>query len=211
MAFHDVQLPVEVERGAQGGPRFKTTIFPLSSGLEKRNIDWEQTRGFWDVGYGIQTKEDFDIVKAFFYARLGRAHSFRFKDWSDFFIERQTVMTTGGGISTVQLFKQYVSDIFAYNRNITKPLSTGVLAWVNTVPQTVVYDTTPTGSQVNINTLTGLVTIGSTHSATTGQIVAIESEFDVAVRFDTDAFDVNMVTFDAGAIPQLAIVEVKGE
>ena len=42
MAFHNVQLPEEVERGAQGGPQFKTTVFTLSSGYEKRNVEWER-------------------------------------------------------------------------------------------------------------------------------------------------------------------------
>jgi uncharacterized protein (TIGR02217 family) len=193
MAFHNAQLPSDIERGAQGGPRFKTTILILGGGLEKRNIDWATTRAEYDISYGIESKADYSDVIEFFYARQGRAHSFRFKDWADFEITAQNVMTTDGSTSTVSMFKRYSSG------------------GVNSVSQTVVYDTSPAATEVAINTTTGLITLGSTHAATSGQAVDITGEFDVPVRFDTDALDVNVETFDAGSMPQLTLVEVKGE
>lgn len=211
MAFHDIQLPDDVERGAQGGPRFKTDILPLSSGFEKRNISWEETRGFWDISYGIQTKADFDIVKAFFYARRGRANSFPFKDWSDFELARQSMFTTDGSTATFQIFKQYEPGPFFFDRDITKPLGSGGLAFVNNISQTVVYDVAPAATEVSIARLTGIVTLGSTHAATSALDVELQTEFDVPVRFDTDALDINLLTFDAGSIPQLPIMEVRGE
>ena len=90
MAFHDVRLPVDVERGALGGPGFKTTVTPLGSGKEQRNIDWARTRAEFDIGYGLMDQDSvlleatIDTLQAFFYAREGKAHTFRFKDWSDF-------------------------------------------------------------------------------------------------------------------------------
>jgi uncharacterized protein (TIGR02217 family) len=109
MAFHNTQLPSDIERGAQGGPRFKTTILILGGGLEKRNIDWATTRAEYDISYGIESKADYSDVIEFFYARQGRAHSFRFKDWADFEITAQNVMTTDGSTSTVSMFKRYSS------------------------------------------------------------------------------------------------------
>ena len=209
MTFHDVRLPEDIERGAQGGPRFKTTILTLSSGFEKRNVDWENTRGFWDVGYGIDLKTNFTLAMDFFYARQGRAHSFRFKDWSDFELARQTMFATDTATATFQMFKRYTSGGINFDRDITKPVSGAVLAWVNAIAQTVVFDVAPAAGEVSIATLTGIVTLGSTHAATSGLAVEIQTEFDVPVRFDTDAFDVNLVIFDVGSIPQLAIVEVR--
>jgi uncharacterized protein (TIGR02217 family) len=211
MAFHDAQLPSDVERGAQGGPRFKTTILILGGGLEKRNIDWATTRAEYDISYGIESKADYSDVIEFFYARQGRAHSFRFKDWADFEITDQTVLTTDGSTATVTMFKRYTSGGVNFDRTITKPLASGWVVTVNAVSQTVVYDTSPAATEVAINTTTGVITLGSTHAATSGQAVNITGEFDVPVRFDTDALDVNVETFDAGSMPQLTLVEVKGE
>jgi uncharacterized protein (TIGR02217 family) len=211
MAFHDTQLPSDVERGAQGGPRFKTTILILGGGLEKRNIDWATTRAEYDISYGIESKEDYTDVIEFFYARQGRAHSFRFKDWADFAITAQDVLTTDGSTSTVTMFKRYTSGGINFDREVTKPLASGWVVLVNSISQTVVYDTAPASAEVAINSLTGVITLGATHAATSGEDVTVTGEFDVPVRFDTDALDVNVETFDAGSMPQLTIVEVKGE
>jgi len=211
MAFVSVQLPSDVEKGAQGGPGFKTTILILGGGLEKRNIDWATTRGRWDIGYGIQTKTDFTAVIDFFYARQGRAHSFRFKDWTDFEITAQNMFTTDGSTATFQMFKRYTSGAVNFDRNLTKPLASGWVVTVNAVGQTVVYDTAPGATEVSINTLTGIVTLGSTHAATSSQAVVLTGEFDVPVRFDSDNLDISVETFDAGALPQIPIIEVKGE
>ena len=211
MAFHNTQLPSDVERGAQGGPRFKTSILILGGGLEKRNIDWATTRGEWDISYGIESKTDFTDVIDFFYARQGRANSFRFKDWSDFEITAATMFTTDSSTTTFQMFKRYSSGGIDFDRDITKPLASGWVVTVNAVGQTVVYDTSPAATEVAINSLTGVVTLGSTHAATTGQAVVLTGEFDVPVRFDTDALDVNVQLCDVGSLPQINIVEVKGE
>ena len=91
MGFDEVRLPTNIEIGAQGGPQFNTTIIALSSGFEKRNINWADSKGTWDIGYSIRYKEDLDIVIQFFYARRGRANGFRFKDWSDFELPQQLI------------------------------------------------------------------------------------------------------------------------
>lgn len=206
MAFHDVQLPTDIERGAQGGPRFKTTVMTLSSGLEKRNVEWRRTRGEWDIGYGIQAKEDLQAVIDFFYARQGRAHSFRFKDWSDYEVGDAATNTpaafAAGDSTTVafQLEKRYTSGGYTFHRPITKPRSSTVRIFVNSVEQF---------GNWSVNALTGIVTFNSAPA----NLAAIQAilEFDVPVRFDTDAMDINMEMFAAGSFPQLPVVEVKNE
>jgi len=113
MAFHDTRLPVDIERGALGGPGFKTTVTPLGSGKEQRNIDWARIRSEFDVGYGLMDQDSvileatIDALLAFFYTREGKAHTFRFKDWSDFKIgdylnpttSNQSVATGGTAVT----------------------------------------------------------------------------------------------------------------
>jgi len=209
LAFNDVQLPTSVERGATGGPRFNTTVITLSSGFEKRNINWEKVRGAWDIGYGIQKKEDFSVVLDFFYARQGKANSFRFKDWSDFQIgdttddtSRQSIGTGDGSDTTFQIIKKYISGSITYNRDITKIVSGTLRVWVNNIE---VFS--PAAWSVDL--LTGIITF--VVAPPLGQDIQVITEFDVAVRFDTDGLDVNVRTFDAGAIPNLPVLEVRGE
>ena len=80
MAFDEVRLREDVELGAEGGPRFKTTVLTLASGHEKRNIDWSEARGDWDVSYGISSRTDLASVIDFFWARQGRARGARSRD-----------------------------------------------------------------------------------------------------------------------------------
>ena len=209
MAFHDTRLPDDVERGAQGGPEFNTTVITLSSGFEKRNINWENTRASYDVGYGIQHKDDFSLVLEFFYARQGMAHSFRFKDWTDYQIgdpadaaTRQNIGTGTGSLDTFQIFKRYSSGGIDYDRDLTKIVSAGLQVYVNGVLQTIT-------THYTIDLLTGIITFVTPPPNT--ELVDVICEFDVPVRFDIDKMDVAATTFEAGSIPNIPIIEVRGE
>lgn len=206
MAFHDVHLPDDVERGAQGGPRFKTTVITLSGGREKRNIDWETTRGEWDIGYGIESKIDFEDVIQFFYARQGRAHSFRFKDWADFEVGtpgNPVIFAVGDGATKIfQAKKRYAAGLYQFDRDLTKLVAGTVEIYVNGV-----LKTSPTNYTLDL--LTGLITFVVTPPL--AEPIAIAAEFDVPVRFSQDALDVTMETFDAGTISNVPVIEVKGE
>lgn len=205
MVFHDVRLPETVERGAVGGPRFKTTIVPLASGHERRNIDWQRQRGAWDIGYGIDDKGDFALVADFFYARYGRAHGFRYKDWTDFELARQVIGATDGATAAYQVYKRYSSGGFAYDRQLHKLVSGTVLVWVNDVA---IAEGGGDG-QYQVDLTTGTVTLGATLAAQSGTDVEVSCEFDVPVRFDTDELDISAVHFDAGTIPNLPIIEIR--
>jgi uncharacterized protein (TIGR02217 family) len=58
-----------------------------------------------------------------------------------------------------------------------------------------------------VDTTTGIVTFSvaptNTHPVTAG------FEFEVPVRFDTDFLEVDYANFDAGAIPDIPIMEVR--
>ncbi len=132
MAFHDTRLPVDIERGALGGPGFKTTITPLGSGKEQRNIDWARTRTEFDIGYGLMEENSVILeatissLLAFFYTREGKAHTFRFKDWSDFKIgvysdpiaSNQSIGTGGTSVTLTSTGISFTStDTIAHTGN----------------------------------------------------------------------------------------------
>lgn len=122
MSFHEVRLPEDIERGAVGGPQFKTDVVELQSGFEKRNIKWSMPRSSWNIGYGIQDLDNLQTVIDFFYNRKGKAFGFRFKDWSDFKIDNQE-LDVDGQTTEVQLVKEYVDDqSFSFKKTIKKPV-----------------------------------------------------------------------------------------
>lgn len=197
MSFDEVRLPDDVERGAQGGPEFKTTVLQLSSGFEVRNVDWAIARGRWDIGYGIQNLSTLNLVRDFFYARQGRARGFRFKDWSDFSGELQNIGTGDGVTTAFQLRKQYTSGAVTYNRPVKKPVTGTVRVFLDGVES----------FAFTVDTTTGVVTMSVAPGA--GIVLTASFEFDVPVRFDSDQLEVNMAIFNAGSIPQLPVVELR--
>lgn len=183
MAFSEVRLDMGVDYGATGGPMFNTTIVALTSGYEKRNINWSKSRGRWQLGERCVNSAEKDELISFFHARQGRAHGFRFKDWSDF---RATGQTIGSGDTVktqFQLTKTYSSAGVDYVRDIIKPVNGTVVVYIDGVKQL-------SGWSVDITT--GVITF--TNPPGNGVIVTADFEFDIPVRFDTDRFDVR---FDA--------------
>jgi uncharacterized protein (TIGR02217 family) len=197
MSFHEIRLPVDVERGAVGGPGFKTTVTPLASGHEQRNGDWLYARGNYDISYGITTKETFRDVLQFFYARRGRLFGFRFKDWSDFQGTDEAIGTGDGAQTQFQLSRTYTDAGNSYVRPIVKPVE-------NTI--TVALDGTPT-TAFTADTTTGVITMDA--APANGVAVTASFEFDVPVRFEEDSLDVRLQWEDAGSVPAIGLVELR--
>ena len=87
MAFRDVRFPEQVAFEFVGGPEFFTVVNSTSGGFEQRNRQWEQTRHRWSVNHELKDRADLDELKDFFMVVEGKAFSFRFKDWNDYFVD----------------------------------------------------------------------------------------------------------------------------
>ena len=207
MAFHEVRFPDNISRGARGGPERRTQIVELASGAEERNASWTNSRRRYDVAYGIRRADDLAAVVAFFEARNGRLHGFRFKDWADFksCLPSQTLGPTnqsigsGNGSATLfQLTKRYTSGAQSWTRAIAKPVAGTV---------TIALNGTPQASGWSVSTATGLVTF--TTAPATGVAITAGFEFDVPVRFDTDALDVTLDLERLGSITSIPLIELR--
>ena len=211
MTFQNVRFPVDVSYGAVGGPMFNTTVFELSSGSEKRNINWSLVRAKYDVSYGIKTQEQMDAVREFFYARRGMAYGFRFRDWGDYQLERQEIGTTDGATQTFQIYKRYTSNSVNYDRNITKIVSDSdvvdytLSVWVNGNPIT---EGAGAGN-FSINRNTGIITLGSSLYTVSGDAIEVQCEFDVPVRFGTDHLAVSIDNFSSQSWNNIPIIEIR--
>src|SRR5512134_2209803 len=118
MAFHEVRFPDDISRGARGGPERRTQVVELASGDEERNSPWANSRRRYDAAYGIRRADDLAAVIAFFEARRGRLHGFRWKDWADYKsclpsgqpgAEDQSLGQGDGEKTAFQLVKLYAS------------------------------------------------------------------------------------------------------
>lgn len=207
MAFHEIRFPDGISRGAKGGPERRTRIVELASGDEERNASWANSRRRYDVSYGVRRADDLAAVVAFFEARNGRLHAFRFKDWSDYKSclpsavpgpTDQIIGTGNGSTTTFALTKAYASGAQSWARAILKPVAGTVTVSLNGVAQ---------GSGWSVNTTTGIVTF--TIPPTTGAVIRAGFEFDVPVRFDTDELPVTLDIERTGSIPSIPLIEVR--
>ena len=197
-AFHEVQFPPDISYGASGGPTYATSVVTTVSGFEKRNANWSQARGRWNVAHGLKNRDQVAALIAFFRARRGRAHGFRFKDWTDFQALAQTLGAGDGANKSFQLVKAYASGGIVESRVIAKPVAGSVAVYLNGAPQ---------GSGWSVDTTTGLVTF--TLAPANGVVVSADFEFDVPVRFDTDQMEITIETYDLARWAEIPVVEIR--
>jgi uncharacterized protein (TIGR02217 family) len=198
MAFHDIQFPPEISYGAQGGPEYSTSVITVKSGQESRNQNWSESRIKWDVSTALKDEVDLQQLIAFFRARKGRAHAFRFKDWSDYIATTQTIGTGNGVATTFQLSKTYDDGLIQTTRVITRPVANTTRIFLDNVEQL---------SGWTVNTSTGVVTF----SSPVGNLVVVKAsfQFDIPARFDTDSLKVNIQSFNGYIGEAINIVEIR--
>lgn len=206
-AFHDVRFPLGVSFGATSGAEWRNEIVTLTSGMEKRNARWAHSRRHFDAGTGLRSLDDLRSVLAFFEARRGSLHSFRFRDPFDFSsasgssapsFTDQVIGTGDGTTATFQLVKHYE----AYSRPITRVVVDSVQIGVDGVKL-------DEGEAFTIGHATGIVSFTPDYVPAYGAQVTAGFLFDVPVRFDTDRLTASIASFQAGEIPSIPIIEVK--
>lgn len=211
MAFHEVRFPTAISRGSVGGPERRTDIVVLGSGFEERNSRWADSRRVYNAGYGVKTIGELHAVIGFFEERRGKLYGFRWKDHTDWMScapdqaisPLDQVLGTGDGVTgTFQLVKTYGSGFAPWVREIKKPVAGSVRVAVDGLEKAVDSDFTVDAASGRLTFLPG--SIPAALSAVTAGYA-----FDVPVRFDTDALEINLSGFEHGAIPNIPIVEVR--
>lgn len=174
------------------------------SGREERNSPWANSRRRWDVGPGIASLDDIATLIAFFEARRGPLHGFRFRDPLDHRSCRPTaepsptdqVLGTGDGeTAEFQLVKHYASGAQRWTRTIAKPVEGTVRVALDGVE-----------TAADVDHTTGMVSFDTPPAP--GAVVTAGFAFDCPVRFDTDRLDITLDTVGAGAVPRVPLVEL---
>ena len=210
-AFHDVRFPAAVSFGATGGPERRVEIVALTSGREKRNLRLAHSRRHFDAGTGVRSLADLYEIVAFFEARRGSYHGFRFRDPFDMKScapdatpgPLDQTLGQGDGVRTAfQLVKRYGEGEDAYSRPIRKPVTGSVRVAVGGAERAV-------PAQVSVDHATGIVTFAPGAVPPPGASVTAGFEFDLPVRFDAERIAISLSAFKAGQIPSIPIVEIE--
>ncbi|GAB4269123.1 MAG: DUF2460 domain-containing protein [Pararhodobacter sp.] len=209
MAFHDIRFPANLSFGSLGGPERRTEIVTLANGHEERNTPWAQARRRYDAGLGLRSLDDVETLIAFFEARQGRLHAFRWKDWADYkscpasravSALDQSLGHGDGARTEYQLTKTYASGGWFSTREIVKPVAGTVKVAVG---GTEIRET----QGWTLDAATGIIRFDSPPAV--GAEVTVGYEFDVPVRFDTDLIQVSVASFKAGDVPKVPVIEVR--
>ena len=200
--FHEISLPVPLALAASGGPERRVDIVPLTGGREARNAIWTGSRRRWEIGSAVTDLATLQTLVAFFEARGGKLHGFRFRDRLD---DRSGVpgvapspldqeIGTGDGTQTVfDLSKAYGG----WRRRILKPVAGTVRVAVDGEETAVAVDTAA-----------GRITFALAPEE--GAAITAGFLFDCPVRFDTDRLDINLETIGAGRALRVPLIELIG-
>jgi uncharacterized protein (TIGR02217 family) len=204
--FHDVRFPDDISYGSSGGPQFLTTIITLSNGTEQRLIQWQYPKNRYNVAYCVRSDRQLSNLIAFFRARMGKAHGFRFKDWADYqscpaddhITPLDQEIGIGDGVTTTfPLVKHYVSGGITTIRPITLPVLDTVFVAVNGTHM-------PSGFSIGLN---GAITFLT--PPPNGASITAGFAFDVPVRFDTDYVATSLDSYGVGSAQDVPCVEIR--
>ncbi|MEF3367405.1 DUF2460 domain-containing protein [Methylocystis sp. 9N] len=207
--FHEIRFPLDVSLGGRGGPERRTEIVTLGSNREARNARWAHSRRRYEAGYGVKSLGQLAEIIEFFEERRGRLYGFRWRDRADCAscapgatpsAMDQRIGTGDGARTTFQLIKTYGGAFSAYAREIAKPVAGSMRVAVDGVEKTPL--------EASVDPTTGIVTFAPGAVPPGGAAVTAGYLFDVPVRFDTDFLEIDMQAFEAGAIPNIPVIEI---
>ena len=198
--FHDVRLPLSLSRGAKLSIEHASEIVTLASGREVRNARWSQSRRTWNIAGAISSKERLNALIAFFEARRGPLHAFRFRDDTDFSsndgVPTATDQQIGAGTGVQRSFA-LIKAAGETVRKITKPVAETVRVSVGGA-ETSAFSADPA---------TGLVTLDAPPPE--GADIRAGFLFDVPVRFAAPSLDITLDACLAGRAPSISLIEVR--
>lgn len=195
------KFAIESEFGAGG---WRTDIVESISGAEQRNQRRSVPRRRYEVKYNAQDKTAVREIMDLLDDRRGALNAFRIKDYLNYQLTDETILTASGGEYTAQI-KQSLGSANAYSRTIRNIDESTLVVKVNGV--TLTTDGSPVEWTVSS---TGLITFAVPLSLS--DVVSVTCDFFVPVRFDVDEFFVVPGSTGAevakiGTIPLIEVIE----
>lgn len=186
MAVDNLIMPETVSVGFKGGPAFSTDKVVAVNMQERRlqNLSIARHTYTWNLT-NADANGDTSIIpqlRAFFYDRRGDFKTFLMKDWTDYQLVAEPIFIGDGVANSCQITKTYTAGFNPYVR-VIRHLKAGTLqVFRDGVPQTTSGDWTVDAN--GLITFPGILPIG--------QVVTVNGEFYVPVRFDGDVFSASL-------------------
>ena len=212
--FNDLLLPQEISFNFVSDPYYDIGRVELPNGKVYRTIRNSNPIYRYSCSYdSLQFENSEAAVQAAFndivavFHRTQAAHSFRFRDWSDYILDNEIIGYTDGS-TTYQLTKTYGATSPSLVRNITKPVtSTEVFGKTSgraiRTPVTITVGSQSPQPSYTIDSETGIVTFTDSpvpSSTSPRTPIYASGHFDVPVMFDQDNFPTTYRTFKVGGV-----------
>lgn len=192
--FHDVSFPLHLAFGTRGGPVRQTDILDLANGTEVRNAKGRHSRRRYNAVAGLKTKVQAIELINFFESRKGALHGFRFRDPLDY--NAEGIIGYGTGDQTnFTLTKTYGAAPHTYIRRITKPVLGTVRVFLDAVE-----------TNVSVDHDHGVIEFQM--APPLGAVISARFDFDVPVRFASDALDIILDDFGSTQIQDIPLIEI---
>ena len=219
--FKDEYIPSAVlGYPARVAPRFSTDLAQSDSGSEQANRNWTNPLRSVSIPEGVRDQATFESLKAHWLVMGGPAHTFPFRDPTDFAsvaltrinhaptlsrIDQPLSPGTGDGFNrTFQLIKRYTVGSQTYDRTIYLPVVSSILLGVNGVDPSA-------ASPALVATVTryaGTVTFDIAPDP--GDLLTWGGLFDIETRYEgDDVFDGIMRTFGVAGFADVPLQEVR--
>jgi uncharacterized protein (TIGR02217 family) len=196
--FLDIQFPSEIAYGSQSSIGYSTLVQKSISGKEQRNINWLYPKYSFNLAPAINSKADLDKIIAFFHIVQGKAYSFRFRDFSDFFVLGGKIANGDGVKIKFQLKKIYSVGTNTRERIISKIEVGSVNIYLDDILQN--------PSQYTLNYLSGEITFNTAPAI--NKVIKADFNFDVQARFNTDNLSHILNSHNYRVVEKIELVEV---
>jgi uncharacterized protein (TIGR02217 family) len=195
--FVEARFPEPYAERSSIGPGVNAVVINSDSGEMERVTHVTEPKVSFIISKEYRNKLDMETILHFFLCRKGRLSGFRMKDITDFQCLDEHVIGTGNGVlTTFQLIKNYISGAFVQQRNITKPVVSTCVVYINSVAAS---------PQPTINPATGVVTFATPPTGT----ISWTGTYDVPTRFDSDILSISIPSgFDFYDIESIGFIEI---
>ena len=194
--YLDIDFPHHLSRLFTGGAEFSTAIATIKNKQEVRNQNWQNPRFKYKLMHKYCNKKLFEELKTFFLICGGCKNSFNFNDKTDNRIEKQTIAIGDGITKEFQIYKNYQYQNYNFKRNVYKVSNTKVFINDNELQSGDFY------------VKNGTLVFTDEKVPQSGDVIKIDTNFSVIVRFDTDFFNASQKDFGTIEMQDMSLIEV---
>lgn len=217
--FHDVRVPINIEKGTTFGPEFATDIAEAVSGSEQRARRWNKARWRGDISYPLRQVADvadqtnyIRQVVALFLLAGGQLDCFRCRDWNDYQCTDAAPGTMRSTVDDTIVAGDGTTKVFQFTKTYDPVLlMTGSAGSSTYVRDIFLHVGTPAIKVAGVVTAPSSIVNGWATFASApalGAPLTWTGEFDFVCRFDVDRLPIQMETGRHAQIGSINIREL---